>query len=357
LKIFPLLVGLAVLLTACGGATEAHDGPAGPTPTRAAAALLTPTAGFQPIEFPRDEAPHDMLTEWWYYTGHLTTAAGDRYGFEFVVFQANRFGFPTGYAAHFAITDGQRQVFAYDQRISTQSQPTAERGFDLVLGDWEMRGSDGTDALRATMADYGIDLVATATKPAALHNGTGYVSLGDLGNSYYYSRTRMRVDGTLTDHGEAVAVSGEAWMDHQWGNFIPVGSEGWDWFSVQLDDGTDLMLYLVHDATGALLSTYGTTVDLDGTARDLTSDELRVQPTGSWTSPTSGATYPSGWTIAIPARQATLTLTPTIPNQELDTRASTGVIYWEGEVAVSGSWDGAATIGLGYVELTGYSDR
>lgn len=342
---------VALLVAGCGGSPEREAPASGPTPTRAAAAFLTPTPGIAPIRFPDDEAPHDVLTEWWYYTGHLFTADGARYGFEFVVFQGRRSGFPTAYASHFAVTDTAKKTFAYDQRFSLEPQPVRERGFALALDGWTMEGVDGTDRLRADMPGYAIDLTLTATKPPVLHGGTGYLTFGPLGGSYYYSRTRMDVSGTLVIAGERRPVTGEAWMDHQWGNFLPVGPGGWDWFSVQLEDGRDLMAYIIRDDDGGRVSTFATLVAPDGTASELRPEEFDLVATGTWTSPRSGATYPMGWTIDVPGHGLSLVLTPTLEDQELDTRATTGVVYWEGEVVVSGS-----AVGYGYVELTGYAD-
>jgi predicted secreted hydrolase len=353
-----LLVCLGLVLTNCGGQPQASPAAdLAPTPTRAAAALLTPTAALQPVTFPADEAPHDLLTEWWYYTGHLFTPDGQRYGFEYVIFQANRGVFPPIYAAHFAITDNASGAFHYAEKTGANASQPTDQGFNLRLDTWTMSGALGADHLVADMPGYAIDLDASATKPPALHNTVGYVDFGPAGGSYYYSRTRMAVSGTFTVAGKALAVTGEAWMDHQWGNFIAVGAGGWDWFSAQLDSGEDLTISLIRDASGAVVGSYGTLVDAVGNAQHLDSSAFAVAATGEWTSPESGATYPAAWTIALPTQGWTLTLTPSMPNQELRTTASTGVTYWEGEVVIAGAVNGQPVTGLGYVELTGYAQR
>jgi predicted secreted hydrolase len=310
-----------------------------------------------PIVFPRDEAPHAGPIEWWYYTGHLLTNAGDRYGFEEVFFRGRQ-GALTGYVGHFAITDGPKGSFHYDQRIvpaAGVSRGTDE--FDLSVDTWRLAGKDGIDSVRGSMPGYAIDLSLTSQKPAVLHNGDGYVDYGNGTGSYYYSRTRMAVDGTIIVDGETHPVTGDAWMDHQWGNFSTFKDGGWDWFSMQLGNGTDLMLYLINDATGSPVIVNGTLIARDGAVTLLEKEDFSVRPTATWASPRTGIVYPSGWTVEIPEERLTVNLTPMIVDQELDTTDSTRVIYWEGEVSVQGRAGGQDVTGLGYVELTGYDRR
>jgi predicted secreted hydrolase len=351
---------LAGILIACGSASDATDdvaeAPPAPTATRAAAAFVAPPPDVVPIRFPEDEAPHDMLTEWWYYTGHLAAADGARYGFQFVIFQSLRGDFPPVYAAHLAITDNARGRFHYAERSGHDAVQPAEHGFALDLDGWRMSGVLGHDRVAAAMDGYALDLELTATKPAALHHETGYIDFQPAGGSYYYSRTRMAASGTLTVDGRPLAVTGQAWMDHQWGNFIVAGAGGWDWFALQLDDGWDLMIFHIRTAEGQVALSFGTLVAPDGRTRHLGPDDFAFAATGEWTSPVTDTTYPSGWAVDLPAEDWSLTLEPSLADQELRTAASTGVIYWEGEVVVSGTVAGRPVTGLGYVELTGYAD-
>lgn len=365
LRRLPLVFSLLLVLTllaACGEPDEDAGLDAGdvvdaePTSTRAAAAYLAPTPEVEPVRFPEDEAPHDMLSEWWYYTGHMFTEDGARYGFEYVIFQAQRGAFPTAYAAHFAITDAASNTFVYDQKIGGDAIVPGGEGFNLNLDGWEMRGALGTDELKAAMDGYAIDLTLTSTKPPALHNGVGYVGFGPAGGSYYYSRTRMEIDGTLTVGDQPLAVTGEAWMDHQWGNFISVGAGGWDWFSAQLDNGEDLTISLIRDINNEVVMSYGTLVREDGEAVHLEMGDFNVDVLDEWTSPHTGATYPAEWRVSVLSEDLTITLTPSMNDQELRTQASTGVTYWEGEVLVEGTRGDEPVSGLGYVELTGYAD-
>lgn len=308
-----------------------------------------------PIEFPSDDGPHDSGIEWWYFTGHLFTAEEERYGFEYVVFRA-RDGALEGYVSHFAVTDNDRDRFRYDQRLlgapGVQGDAAA---LDLDLDGWTMRGGNGAFALAADMPGYAIRLELKTTKPAALHDGDGYIDYGNGTASYYYSWTRLAVAGEIDAGNGWEPVAGAAWMDHQWGDFATYQDGGWDWFAVQLDDGTDVMLYLIRDAGGEALRVDGSVVDVDGALTVFGAGDFTVRAAGEWTSPATGATYPSGWEIAIPDLDLALFVEPTLLDQELDTRRTTGVIYWEGEATVEGTFRGEPIAGLGYVELTGYA--
>jgi predicted secreted hydrolase len=377
---------LAVALAGCGGTPILANPPlvvaAPPTATPRTSDPPDPV----PIIFPRDDGPHDRLTEWWYDTGHLSTADGHHFGFEFVIFRAERGDVPVTWASHLALTDESGNRFAYAQR--SQIGPAVDRspvdaagnptGFGLAIAGqdledptapggtpWAMAGSGGHDHLTAGLSPveaagaglpFGLDLALTPVKPPALHDTIGWVPFGPAGGSYYYSRTRLGVTGSL-QLGEAqpAAVSGEAWFDHQWGDFISVGGGGWDWFAVNLADGTDLTLSLVRAADGTYPIVYGTLVARSGTAEHLDASSFTVTPTGSWTSPKTTATYPAGWRIDVPAHQLSIRLTPTVDDQELDTRATTGVVYWEGSQHVSATVAGHAVGGEAYVELTGYA--
>jgi predicted secreted hydrolase len=394
-----LLVGLAV--AGCAGTPVL----ANPPIVRPSPAPPTPTPSRQPdpqpVVLPRDDAPHDRLTEWWYYTGHLVAADGRRFGFEDVIFRAERGGFPVSWASHLALTDERGDRFLYAQRSEVGPQvnlagATRARFAFAVAGNdpaapapaqaplasggvpWTMSRTGGTDALAASAAGndvmvggaevagggavagaaagppFSINL-SLADAPAVLHGNAGWIDFGPAGGSYYYSRPRMAARGTVTIDGQAIPVTGSAWFDHQWGDFISVGGGGWDWFAVNLEDGTDLTLSLVRAADGSHPLVYGTLIAPGGSVRHLVPGAFTVAATGHWTSPRTGATYPAGWRISVPSAGLQVTLEPTVAGQELDTRATTGVTYWEGSQHVSATRDGAAVGGEAYVELTGYA--
>ena len=380
-----LVAVLALVLAACGGPVLANP-PAAPPPLTPPPTLVPRLPDPQPVELPRDDGPHDRLTEWWYYTGHLEARDGSRFGFEYVVFRAERGRFPVTWASHLALTDETGDRFHYAQRAEIGSgvdqsprgpggDPTgfalAVTGFDPANPTrppgvpWRMTGSDGLDALVAIatgdevagdpVASFGLDLRLQATKPPALHDTDGYIDFGPAGGSYYYSRTAMDATGTLTLGGATLEVDGTAWFDHQWGDFISVGGGGWDWFAVNLDDGTDLTFSLVRAADGSYPLAYGTLVEPGGTTRHLDGEAFTIEATGRWTSLTTGAGYPAAWTITVPGERLEIRLAPTVAQQELDTRATTGVVYWEGSQVVSATRAGAPLGGRAYVELTGYT--
>jgi len=369
---------LALAVAACsGGLILANPplvvpSPPGPTPAPSRAADPVP------IAFPRDDGPHDRLTEWWYYTGHLVAADGRHFGFEFVIFRAERGDVPVTWASHVALTDEGGNLFSYAQRSEVGPQvvlPTAtpfSRHLQLTDPDvgpgWEMLGgtlggneeldqlSVGLSPSEASTAgrSFGLALELETTTPTALHNGNGWISFGPAGGSYYYSRTSLRGGGTLTLDGQKLSVRGTAWFDHQWGDFISVGG-GWDWFAMNLENGTDVTMSFVRGVDGSLVLAYGTLVDPSGEARHLEPPDMTVTSTGTWTSPTTAAVYPAGWSGSIRSASLAFQLSPTVADQELDTRATTGVVYWEGSQRVTATVAGAPVGGNAYVELTGYA--
>jgi predicted secreted hydrolase len=308
-----------------------------------------------PVGFPRDDGPHDSGVEWWYFTGHLITDGGERYGFEYVIFRA-RDGNLEGYVSHFAVMDNAVDRFRYDQRLVGAPGVRGDSApLDLDLNGWIMRGGDGTFSLAADMTDYAIRLQAATTKPAALHDGDGYIDYENGTSSYYYSWTRLDISGEIDTGLGWEPVTGTAWMDHQWGDFATYQDGGWDWFAVQLEDGTDAMLYLIRDANGGALRVDGSLVDAEGELTVLSNGDFTVTALGEWTSAATGTTYPSGWVLEVPSQELKMTVTPVRDDQELDTRRTTGVIYWEGEALVEGISRGEPVAGRGYVELTGYA--
>ncbi len=342
-RIAPLGLMAGLLLAGCAPSFTPLPDPAAPAPTQ--------IASLPPIELPRDHRPHQDLSEWWYFTGHLQDRSGTWYGFEFVIFTADRRSLGSSYAAHLAISDPNPGSFRYSERTSN-AHGAASRGDRLCVGGWTLNIGDEGFAIEAGDEDFGLDLKLRPTKPAVLHGEGGVIDFGAAGWSYYYSQTRLAVEGQVTLEGSERSVTGQAWYDHQWGDFLVTGQGGWDWFSLQLDDGRELMATVLRDADGGVSTTYGTLVGGAGEAAHLDAAGVQVHVLARWRSPHSGAEYPARWRLSVPSAGLDLDLTPTIPDQELDARASTGMIYWEGSVEAS---QAGQPVGRGFVELTGYA--
>jgi predicted secreted hydrolase len=341
---------IAVLLVACSPRSEQLLDAGARAEASSPPDLSPPDRGVPPIALPADEAWHDVPAEWWYYTGTLATKAGASYGFELVVFQIS-VGAKRAYVSHFAVTDAARSLFVHDARLSVTPQPTPAVGFDLTVDGWRASGHAGHDQLAAAMPGFSIDLALAAQKPVVIQYGKGWMTIGSSQPFYYYSYTRMAVTGTLTVDGSPLEVTGEAWMDHQWGE-MGYDYQGWDWFSLRLDDQTDVMLFNVRRKDGSGF-VGGTWVEPDGKATVLGAGDFSVEAASSWSSPHTSRNYPQGWRVRIPSRELDLTVTPVLADQEVYKTISTP-IYWEGLCTATGTRRGAALGGRAYVELTGY---
>ena len=319
------------------------------------------------FSFPHDHGSHPAYrTEWWYYTGHLRTESGRRYGFELTFFRVGVTPDATAETswdlkhlmpAHFAITDVEGKAFRYYERMNRASPYTAnaaENRLDVFNEGWRATTNpDGSWRLIAKEGSDSIDLTLRARKAPAVHGENGVTVKAQGGYaSHYYSMTRLEVTGTVN----GTRCTGQAWMDHEFGSAVLRESQqGWDWFSIQLDNETELMLYVIRRTDGTPdVTSSGSLVTSDGRVIHIRREQMRVTPLRRWKSPKSGATYPVRWRVELPQLRVTLTLDPLLDAQELITAGSTGVTYWEGAVDVIGSFDGVPVRGGGYVEMTGY---
>jgi predicted secreted hydrolase len=356
------LLGAGPVSSASATTTQAGSGSAAacassalPSPTLASpAAIHAAATGAQaPVQLPQDEGPHQFPQEWWYFSGHLWGAdpAGHLhcYGYEFVTFQFLAIAPQPVYFEDFAVTDLTAGTFQFDLRQDSFPVPNTPGSFALHAGDWSMSGASGKDTLHAALSAYTLDLQLQTTKPAALHGTSGVIPFGPLGTSDYYSWTSLLTSGTMIDHGVPVKVAGLSWMDRQWGAFNLASGAGWDWFSVQLADGRQYMLYFIRDKSGTVVQTDATQVDRTGKTTNLDPSTFSETTTGSFTSPTSGIKYGSGWQLTVPG--GSLTITPDQVNQELNLLSTQGVAYWEGDVAVRGVIGGSPVVGVGYTEI------
>lgn len=325
----------------------------------------------RPLELPRDEAAHYTAhTEWWYYTGHLTADDGTEYGFEVTFFKrltsedrapACLLRIPghwikeVGMLGHFAVTDLEKKRFKASQltNIFRRSKADPDR-FHVFINGWSAQEKDGSHLLKASMFRYNLDLKLTPTKPAALHGPGGIVEKGVNAN-YYYSYTNIDVTGTLTAHGKTKNVKGKAWMDHEFGPMNLVNTQiGWDWFSFQLDDNTELMLYLIKNNSSIISQSGGSYVDAEGRTRWLKLSDIEVKNLSTWTSPETGAVYPSEWEIYVKPLKLRVRVKPLMAEQELTLKP---VTYWEGAVTLTGTREDKPVTGKGYIELVGYDKK
>ncbi|MBV9495723.1 MAG: carotenoid 1,2-hydratase [Acidobacteria bacterium] len=319
------------------------------------------------FSFPRDHGSHDAYrTEWWYYTGQLTAEDGRRYGFEVTFFRVglsaapaeNRWDLRHVALAHFAVTDVNGKDFRYYEKMNRSSPFTAQAAtghLDVFNEGWRTTTApDGSWRLIAAQGKDAIDLTLTTRKPPAIHgeNGISVKAPVEGYASHYYSMTRLEATGTINGK----RCRGLVWMDHEFGSSaLREGQQGWDWYSIQLDNETELMLYVIRRAGGSPdVTSSGSLITSDGTVIPLKRDQMKIDVLSRWTSPRSKATYPMGWRVAVPGLGVLLTLQPLLRDQELITRGSTGVTYWEGAVDIAGQFDGSAVKGSGYVEMTGY---
>lgn len=371
-RVVALVAVAAALLAGCtGGPILANPPvvrPAGPAPS----VPPIPASDPIPVVLPRDDAAHDRLTEWWYYTGHLLAADGRRFGFQLTFFRTALVPAPvprasawaTGeiYLAHFAVTDVAGQRFHHAERVSRAALGLAgarARPFRVWLEDWTAEATGPQTfptRLRAAAGSVAIDLGLEAAKPVVLHGDRGLSrkSVRPGHASYYYSLTRLEAHGAVTLGDEPVAVRGRAWMDREWSTgALDADLAGWDWFGLQLDDGRDLMVYRLRRRDGSAdPASAGTLVAADGGGRPLALADVELTVLDTWRSPRDGRRYPARWRLRIPDEDLTLDVRPRVADQELDVT----VRYWEGAVAVQGTRAGRPVAGEGYVELVGYGD-
>ena len=326
-------------------------------------------------EFPRDHHAHrDFKTEWWYFTGTLFDADGQRFGYELTFFRhgirplaerdpnQSRFLVDDLKFAHFAISDIDGRQFHFTQKMSRGA--FGEAGFDDAarvawIENWSLAAtSDDTFEVTAS-GDFGsLRLHLRANGPPVIHgeDGVSVKAAGEASASHYYSIPRLETTGDLTVGGKVHAVRGETWFDREWSSSqLGRGQLGWDWVSLQWDDGSALMLYQMRLENGAVdPASSGTWIAADGTATHLGAADFQMTATAVWKSGATGARYPVGWRVALPGRAAEFTIKAALDDQELKLGPIT---YWEGAIDASGSRDGRLLKGRGYLELTGYTGK
>lgn len=324
------------------------------------------------FSFPRDHASHDAFrTEWWYYSGTLVAADGQRFGYQLTFFRSgvdpgsknpSRWTVRHLYLAHFAVADIAARQHAFFEKMNRAGIGYAGARSDRLQvwnEDWAAELAEGVHRLRARGGGFEIQLDLEAVRPPVIHGRDGVSRKGDRPGeaSHYISLTRMKTTGILTAGGRVVPVKGESWMDHEFTSAdLSPNQTGWDWLGLRLSDGSDLMIYRMRSRqrrTGEIVS--GTLVRPDGGVQHLDGSDIRLVPGERWKSPASGAAYPVRWRVEIPGERIVLDARPVFPEQELVTSESTRVTYWEGIAGVSGESRGKAVTGEGYLEMTGYT--
>jgi predicted secreted hydrolase len=340
--------------------------------------------GSRPLAFPEDFGAHpDFRTEWWYYTGNLGTPEGRPFGFELTIFRVGLLP-PTVelpadsqwynhsvYFAHFALSDIASEHFYAFERYSRPGPPASALPggtgglagaqadpYRVWLEDWSItERTPGIYRLQAAQAEIALDLTLTDEMGVVLHGEDGYSRKGEAvtNASYYYSQPRLRADGFVRVDGVRYPVSGLAWKDHEFSSSVLDEDQvGWDWFSLQFEDGTALMLFQLRERGGETsASSSGTFIIEQGVTQPVRKTDFEITVLDEWRSPHTGGVYPAAWEIRLNEPDCLLEIHPWMADQEIHFPA---VTYWEGAVRFEGICDNGAPVrGNGYVELTGYA--
>lgn len=333
------------------------------------------------LQFPKDQGMHPgYQIEWWYYTGNLKSQNDRRFGFQLTFFRYQLH--PPGkqppwpakpsawrsnqlYIAHAALSDlyGGRYMHAEESGREALGIAGAEQNdgiTNIFLKKWSAQLGSDQHYLKVETDDFAFDLMVKPMKPPVLHGDAGYSLKGQLPeqSSCYYSFTRLDTSGTVSVNGNVFKVNGLSWMDQEFSSEpLDKAAEGWDWFSLQFDDGTELMIYKIRMKNGqANPASSATFVDLTGEKKHYLLKDYQVVVLNTWKSPHTDAVYPSQWQVKIAPLNMDLLITPNLADQEMHSAESMGLTYWEGSVSITGKKHGKPLSGSGYVELTGYRE-
>jgi predicted secreted hydrolase len=323
-------------------------------------------------EFPRDYFNHpEFQTEWWYYTGNLSANDGHRFGFELTFFRAgvNRDSSKTDtwnvqdlYLAHLALSDLDAKAFYHAERTNRAGPGIAgvdQKQERIWNGNWSVTRTGEDQKLEAIDERFSFSLTLHSEKPPVIHGENGVSQKGEGAGhaSHYISLTRLKTSGTILLNGRNYAVSGWSWMDHEFfTQQMEKDQAGWDWFSLQLIDNTELMLYRIRRKDGSVDPfSAGTYIDPSGHSVQLRIADFSLLPAGeTWKSPATGAVYPVRWQILVPKLELKLEAATLLKSQELTSHSQVLPNYWEGAVELSGYRGKTGVTGVGYLEMTGY---
>lgn len=320
------------------------------------------------LTFPRDRGAHpDFRIEWWYITGQAVSSAADRrqFGFQVTFFRTrvkgtqgmiSRFAAQQLLFAHAAITDVAGQKLWHDQRIARSGfgiASASEQDMALKLRDWSLRADGARYSADLPASDFAIHLQFAETQSVLLQGNQGLSRKGpeEKQASYYYSQPQLATSGRLQLKGQSFEVTGKAWLDHEWSDeLLHPSAVGWDWIGFNLDDGSALTAFRLRDKNGAAVWSSGSFRSANGQLQTFSPGEVRFTPVRQWTSPLTRISYPVEWQVSTPA--GSYSVKAVIDSQELDSRSSTGSIYWEGLSELRGAQ--GQRVGTGYLEMTGY---
>ena len=318
------------------------------------------------LRFPRDFGAHpDFRTEWWYITGHVLSGTRE-FGFQLTFFRSrvdatqgmrSKFAAKQLIFAHAAITDVQGKKLWHDQRIAREGFDRAaasEQDTDIKLGDWSLQHKQGRYIAALPAANFTLIFQLAETQAILLQGDKGLSRKGPEPKqaSYYYSQPQLGASGSLGVKNQKFEVTGKAWLDHEWSEeLLHPDAAGWDWIGMNLDDGSALTAFRLRDKQGNTLWDGGSFRSPQAGLTTFSRGEVTFKPLRRWKSPLSQASYPVEWTVRTPAD--TYTVRAVIDNQELDSRQSTGAIYWEGLSDLIDSK--GKRVGRGYLEMTGYA--
>jgi predicted secreted hydrolase len=370
LLILILLSGMLLALALPDSANEVQSQVEGLPSSSAGFERAQPGRSFS---FPLDHGPHDEYqTEWWYYTGNLSSADGRKFGYQLTFFRRamipveqreerqSKWAADQVYLAHFTLTDVDGRSFQAFEKLGRGGAglagATGQPSYQIWIDHWSVEQiSQDQYRLQAADGDVALDLILFDRKRPALQGEGGYSQKGpEAGNaSYYYSLSRLESRGQVRIQDRIYDVSGYSWMDHEFSTLaLSEGQVGWDWFALQLNDGSELMVYTIQQEDGSIDPySRGTLILPDGSSRHYQQTDFSIEVTNTWRSPHSGAVYPAGWIITVPTENIRLEVKPLLADQELNL----SYVYWEGAVEITGERSGQQVSGRGYVELTGYS--
>jgi predicted secreted hydrolase len=338
------------------------------------------------FQFPQDHASHPgYQTEWWYATGNVKDSSGKEFGYQFTLFRRavdpqsaaergrrSAWAMDDFYVGHAAISDLSNKKFYCEELYARGSAgisgatkidevKDASSPIRVWLNDWEIIRTANGWTIKARFGSNAMDLQLTESAPFFLNGKSGEEGLSRKGPkagqaSYYYSVPGLQTRGTLTVNGVKHEIAGGlSWLDREWGsNQLSEKQAGWDWFSLQFDDGSALMLYYLRYKDGTVEpASSGTFVTKDGTRTHIALDEMQFKRGRSWTSPFSGGQYTLGWTIEIPKLKLALNIDARQDDQEVKSNRFSKIYYYEGSIKADGTRDGKTVKGDGYLEITG----